>query len=206
MVCGNVYKQSLKEIWDNSPQFKHVRAVTRGEFPECMQCDARNYCAMCLVRNYNESGGDMFKINKHFCEVAFLNKKVVDESVCAVIEEYALKYEQLICNIYHCKRYGIMAADADLYRQLVKSYFEVVRAQNTEKRERELEKKALYKINLKEINDILLHAIYSCKCNLPESYEQLKYLEVNKDIPAYNIIGINFIIDKIRLILKNDKQ
>ena len=34
---------------------------------------------MCLVRNYNESNGDMFKINKHFCEVAFLNKKIVEE-------------------------------------------------------------------------------------------------------------------------------
>ena len=79
MVCGNVYKQSLKDIWDNSPQFKQVRAVTQGDFPECLECEARNFCAMCLVRNYNESNGDMFKINKHFCEVAFLNKKVVEE-------------------------------------------------------------------------------------------------------------------------------
>ena len=79
MVCGNVYKQSLREIWNNSPQFKKVRAVTQGNFPECLKCEARNYCAMCLVRNYNENNGDMFKINKHFCEVAFLNKKIVEE-------------------------------------------------------------------------------------------------------------------------------
>ena len=79
MICGNVYKQSLKEIWEYSPQFNQVRAVTQGDFPECLKCEARNYCAMCLVRNYNESGGDMFKINKHFCDVAFLNKKIVEE-------------------------------------------------------------------------------------------------------------------------------
>ena len=79
MVCGNVYKQSLREIWENSPQFAKVRAVTQGDFPECLKCEARNYCAMCLVRNYNESNGDMFKINKHFCDVAFLNKKIVEE-------------------------------------------------------------------------------------------------------------------------------
>lgn len=36
-------------------------------------------CARCLVRNYNESGGDMFAVNHHFCEVAFLNKKIVEE-------------------------------------------------------------------------------------------------------------------------------
>lgn len=81
MVCGNVYKQSLKEIWENSEQFKMVRAVTQGDFPECLKCEAKNYCAMCLVRNYNESNGDMFKINRHFCEVAFLNKRIVEEFI-----------------------------------------------------------------------------------------------------------------------------
>ena len=79
MVCGNVYKQSLREIWDTSAQLAKVRAVTHGDFPECLKCEARDYCAMCLVRNYNESGGDMFKINKHFCDVAFLNKRIVEE-------------------------------------------------------------------------------------------------------------------------------
>ena len=79
MVCGNVNKQSLRNIWENSPQFKQVRAVTQGDFPECLKCEARNYCAMCLVRNFNENNGDMFKINKHFCEVAFLNMKVVKD-------------------------------------------------------------------------------------------------------------------------------
>lgn len=79
MVCGNVYKQSLRDIWENSPQFKQVRTVTQGDFRECLKCEARNFCAMCLVRNYNESNGDMFKINKHFCDVAFLNKKIVEE-------------------------------------------------------------------------------------------------------------------------------
>ena len=79
MVCGNVYKRSLKDIWENSLQFKKVRAVTQRDFPQCLTCEARNFCAMCLVRNYNESGGDMFKINKHFCDVAFLNKKIVEE-------------------------------------------------------------------------------------------------------------------------------
>ena len=79
MVCGNVYKQSLQEIWETSPQFAKIRAVTQGDFPECLKCEARNFCSMCLVRNYNESNGDMFEINKHFCEVAFLNKRVVED-------------------------------------------------------------------------------------------------------------------------------
>lgn len=79
MVCGNVNEKPLKEIWDKSQQFKTVRAVTQGDFPQCLECEARQFCAMCLVRNYNESNGDMFKINKHFCDVAFLNKRIFEE-------------------------------------------------------------------------------------------------------------------------------
>lgn len=79
MVCGNIYKQTLKEIWDNSPQFKELRKLTQSSFPQCLQCEARDYCHVCLVQNYNENNGDMFKIPQHFCDVAFLNKRIVEE-------------------------------------------------------------------------------------------------------------------------------
>lgn len=78
-VIGNVYKDSLKNIWENSPKVKELRKITNASFPQCVECEARNYCAMCLVRNYNENNGDMFAINKHFCDVAFLNKRLVEE-------------------------------------------------------------------------------------------------------------------------------
>lgn len=78
-VLGNVKSQSLKEIWENSIRVKELRKLTQASFPQCVNCEARQYCARCLVRNYNESGGDMFKINKHFCDVAFLNKRLVEE-------------------------------------------------------------------------------------------------------------------------------
>lgn len=79
LVCGNIYKQSLEDIWNNSEQLKMVRKVTHGDFPKCMKCQARDYCAMCLVRNYNENNGDMFKTSQHFCDVAFLTKRLVEE-------------------------------------------------------------------------------------------------------------------------------
>lgn len=79
MVVGNAYKQSLKDIWENSPELKQLRTITNGSFPDCILCEARDYCAMCLVRNYNENNGNMFKITKHFCDVAFLNKKMVED-------------------------------------------------------------------------------------------------------------------------------
>ena len=79
MVVGNAYKQSLKDIWENSEQLKLLRNISNGSFPECVICEARDYCAMCLVRNFNENNGDMFKITKHFCDVAFLNKRMVED-------------------------------------------------------------------------------------------------------------------------------
>lgn len=79
LILGNVYKQSLREIWENSPKLKELRKITQASFPQCIECDARNYCARCLVRNYNESGGDMLAINHHFCDVAKLNKRLVEE-------------------------------------------------------------------------------------------------------------------------------
>ena len=79
-VLGNVYKQSLREIWEESPRAKELRKITQESFPQCLECEASDYCARCLVRNYNESGGDMFKVSQHFCDVAFLNKKLVEEA------------------------------------------------------------------------------------------------------------------------------
>ena len=86
-ILGNVYKQSLKEIWENNSQIKELRKITHADFPQCVDCEARQYCAMCLVRNYNESGGDMFKINKHFCDVAFINKRIVEQRYGSKIKE-----------------------------------------------------------------------------------------------------------------------
>ena len=79
LVVGNAYNQSLKDIWENSEQLIQLRTITNGSFIECVTCTARDFCAMCMVRNYNENNGDMFKITKHFCDVAFLNKKMVEE-------------------------------------------------------------------------------------------------------------------------------
>ena len=78
-VVGNVFKTSLKDIWENSEQLKMIRRVTWKDFPKCLECDVREFCSMCLVRNYNENDGDMFKTTDHFCQVARLNKRLVEE-------------------------------------------------------------------------------------------------------------------------------
>ncbi|BBO83097.1 hypothetical protein DSCO28_36630 [Desulfosarcina ovata subsp. sediminis] len=78
-IIGNVYKNTLQDIWNNSDAVHKLREITWDKFPKCVQCEAKLYCSMCLVRNFNEGNGDMFKINQHFCDVAFINKRLVDE-------------------------------------------------------------------------------------------------------------------------------
>lgn len=79
MVLGNIYEQPLREIWENSEKIKELRKITQADFPQCIECETRQFCARCLVRNYNENGGDMMQINKHFCDVAFLQKRLHEE-------------------------------------------------------------------------------------------------------------------------------
>lgn len=204
MVCGNVYHQSLKDIWENSPQLNQIRTITRGDFPKCLECDAQNFCAMCLVRNYNESGGDMFKINKHFCDVAFINMKVVEEYVASTVEEYALRYEQIMMDILHCERQGATIADAGIYRKLIDNYLKLAQAQNSPQHVDEHQHQISYNKILDEMNSNLMHALSHIKCNKKNNCEKIHLLR--HDFPLQNIITINYMIDSLNQIIKNEKQ
>ena len=79
MKVGNAMTHSLAQIWEESLELRLLRNITKGDFPECLTCPDREYCAMCLVRNFNESGGDMMRLPRRFCEVARLNRLVVEK-------------------------------------------------------------------------------------------------------------------------------
>ena len=79
-VCGNIKETPLREIWENSPEVKRLREIRKRDFPMCVNCPDKNFCAMCMVRNANENHeSDFLKINDHFCKVAALNRKIVTE-------------------------------------------------------------------------------------------------------------------------------
>lgn len=77
LVLGNVYKQSLSDIWGNSKELSLLRSIKELDFPDCINCDANNYCIRCMNRNYNENNMDKFSTPHHFCEVAHLLKKIM---------------------------------------------------------------------------------------------------------------------------------
>jgi radical SAM protein with 4Fe4S-binding SPASM domain len=73
-VCENARNETLKNIWEKSPQIQFLRNLRQKDFPKCIVCKDFNFCSMCMVRNANESStGDPFAINEHFCKVAALN-------------------------------------------------------------------------------------------------------------------------------------
>lgn len=78
-IVGNIFKESLKDIWTHSKKLNYIRNIKQKDFPQCLKCDSRDFCNMCLVRNFNENDGDMFKTTDHFCKVAKLNKQLVEE-------------------------------------------------------------------------------------------------------------------------------
>jgi radical SAM protein with 4Fe4S-binding SPASM domain len=76
---GSAYKDSLADLWANSAEIAEIRRTSWSNFPKCMECDAFHFCSMCFARNYNEGKGDIFKINEHCCDIAFLNKRLVED-------------------------------------------------------------------------------------------------------------------------------
>lgn len=78
VVLGNCHRETLHDVWLNSAATKRIRSITGGDFKKCAECRDRDYCSVCMCRNYNETG-DMFKPAEHFCKVAAINHEVVDE-------------------------------------------------------------------------------------------------------------------------------
>jgi len=79
-LLGNVKERSIRDIWESGERVAFLRSIRNSSFPACLRCAARDYCIMCLVRNFNEGGGDMFRVADHFCQVAFLNRELVEQN------------------------------------------------------------------------------------------------------------------------------
>lgn len=78
-VLGNLTQSSIKEIWENSKEVKCLRKIKRSSFPQCVECDSRGYCNVCMMSNSNENAdGDAFRINEFHCRVSAMMKEKVE--------------------------------------------------------------------------------------------------------------------------------
>lgn len=82
-VLGNIADSSLADIWYHSKKVDYLRSLKRKDFKECQGCQQRDYCTVCMVRNFNESPtGNPLEISKYFCKVAEIKKRLAEETLC----------------------------------------------------------------------------------------------------------------------------
>ena len=76
MVVGNLKNHTIKDIWNNSGKLNWLRSLKRNEISKCINCANKDYCLLCIQRNYNETK-DVLTVPEHFCKIAALNKHLV---------------------------------------------------------------------------------------------------------------------------------
>ncbi|MGB4413492.1 MAG: radical SAM protein [Paludibacter sp.] len=75
-VVGNINETSLNDIWNNSDKVQYLRNLRKKDFPKCIECEDKEFCTMCMVRNANENPqGNPLVVNEFFCNIARLNRK-----------------------------------------------------------------------------------------------------------------------------------
>ena len=81
-IVGDLNKQTINEIWNNSRIVKELRNVRCANFNKCVHCQDRGYCNVCMMSNSNENkDGDAFRISEFHCRVAALLHRQVDDYV-----------------------------------------------------------------------------------------------------------------------------
>jgi radical SAM protein with 4Fe4S-binding SPASM domain len=77
-ILGNLNKQTLRDIWENSTKIKCLRNIELRDFPKCQSCPDIQFCGMSLAGNANENpDGDPFIIPTQTCELARRTRELV---------------------------------------------------------------------------------------------------------------------------------
>lgn len=76
-VCGDLFKNSLYEIWTKSEELNHWRNVISKVNEKCSSCEAFQYCEPCPAHSFTSTGDDT-KIDDNTCAYGKMLKKVCD--------------------------------------------------------------------------------------------------------------------------------
>lgn len=77
-AAGNIREQPLEAIWQNSPLFEEVRAISVDEIEACRACKLKRHCEPCLALNVLETG-DLLSPREN-CRIAANRKYALAES------------------------------------------------------------------------------------------------------------------------------
>ena len=74
-VAGNILEGSFREIWENSPWLKQLRAYRRRDLRVCDTCSAYAFCGRCPAQALLEDG-DLLGPSKEACHYAAALKEM----------------------------------------------------------------------------------------------------------------------------------
>ena len=69
IVAGNIRERSFRDIWENSPLMRRIRAIRRADLKPCNTCDRFAYCERCHALALAEDG-DLLGVSSWACEHA----------------------------------------------------------------------------------------------------------------------------------------
>jgi len=78
---GDLKNDTIKNIWNNNSQIKHLRSLRLKDFPEYWNSDLKEFMSICPARNANANNGDYMTINQREYDVAKMTKELVDEFI-----------------------------------------------------------------------------------------------------------------------------
>lgn len=78
LSLANISEKKLQDIWKKSDILDNIRSIKLKDFPQCVNCEAHDYCVKCFARNYTETNNCMSP-PKYTCDLAFLTKRIVEK-------------------------------------------------------------------------------------------------------------------------------
>ena len=65
--AGNIRDIKIEDIWTNSHLFKFMRSITEKHFNECIKCNNKRFCHVCMANNMNETN-HYNKADTNYCD------------------------------------------------------------------------------------------------------------------------------------------
>ena len=82
MILGNITTDSIEYIWEKSNILESIRNINkRSSFPQCLRCEALDYCKNCLMRNAQSTYSQMNIPDENNCAIAHLAKKIYESPI-----------------------------------------------------------------------------------------------------------------------------
>lgn len=121
---GNIFKDSLKRIWENSKHLQELRKIKDKDYKYCMECSAKDFCVICIGNNYN-STKNLFIPHPVYCRWAKVEEKVFMNMRFRV--KQGISYREvvkdnkiIIHNPYNGKTFLLKGAAVEIWKYLEK--------------------------------------------------------------------------------------